>query len=57
MDSSAKIVNAKSVNKALVRLVKLDELERVTQGIYVRSFIDDYYIGKAAEKDCGLFTH
>lgn len=44
-DSFAKITNSKSANKALERLVKSGEIERVTQGIYVRPLIDDY-IGK-----------
>jgi len=44
-DSFAKIANAKSVNKALERLVKSGEIERVAQGIYVRPVIDQY-IGK-----------
>lgn len=45
VDSFAKIGNAKAVNKALERLVKSSELERVATGIYVRPVIDDY-IGK-----------
>lgn len=45
VDSFAKIGNAKAVNKALERLVKSGELERVATGIYVRPVIDDY-IGK-----------
>lgn len=45
VDSFVKIGNVKAVNKALERLVKSDELERVAQGIYVRPVIDDY-IGK-----------
>ena len=45
VDSFAKIANSKSVNKALERLVKSGEIERVTQGIYVRPVIDNY-IGK-----------
>lgn len=45
VDSFAKITNAKAVNKALERLVKSGELERVATGIYVRPAIDDY-IGK-----------
>ena len=45
VDSFAKITNTKSVNKALERLVKSGEIERVAQGIYVRPVIDDY-IGK-----------
>ena len=45
VDSFATIGNTKSVNKALERLVKSGELERVATGIYVRPVIDDY-IGK-----------
>jgi len=45
VDSFAKIANSKSANKALERLVKSGEIERVTQGIYVRPVIDNY-IGK-----------
>jgi predicted transcriptional regulator of viral defense system len=45
VDSFATISNAKSVNKALERLVNSGELERVATGIYVRPIIDDY-IGK-----------
>ncbi len=45
VDSFTKIANAKSVNKALERLVKSGEIERVTQGIYVCPIVDDY-IGK-----------
>ncbi|MFT4152293.1 DUF6088 family protein [Parafilimonas sp.] len=45
VDSFTTIANAKSANKALERLVKSEELERVAQGIYVRPVIDDY-IGK-----------
>lgn len=45
VDSFAAIGNAKSVNKALERLVKSDKLERISTGIYVRPVIDDY-IGK-----------
>jgi predicted transcriptional regulator of viral defense system len=45
VDSFIKIANAKSANKALERLVKSGEIERVAQGIYVRPVIDDY-IGK-----------
>jgi len=45
VDSFIKIANTKSVNKALERLVKSGEIERVTQGIYVRPVIDNY-IGK-----------
>ncbi len=45
VNSFGQISNAKSVNKALERLVKSGELERVATGIYVRSVIDDY-IGK-----------
>lgn len=44
-DSFATVGNAKSVNKALERLVKSGELERVATGIYVRPVID-HYIGK-----------
>jgi hypothetical protein len=40
-----KITNTKSANKALERLVKSGEIERVAQGIYVRPVIDQY-IGK-----------
>lgn len=45
VDSFVKIANAKSVNKALERLTKSDEIERIAQGIYVRPVIDKY-IGK-----------
>ena len=45
VDSFVKIANNKSINKALERLVKSGEIERVTQGIYVRPVIDNY-IGK-----------
>ncbi|WP_374550146.1 DUF6088 family protein [Flavobacterium sp.] len=45
VDNFAKIGNTKAVNKALERLVKSSELERVATGIYVRPVIDDY-IGK-----------
>ena len=45
VDSFTKIANTKSVNKSLERLVKSGEIERVAQGIYVRSVIDKY-IGK-----------
>ncbi|QQS30400.1 MAG: type IV toxin-antitoxin system AbiEi family antitoxin domain-containing protein [Sphingobacteriales bacterium] len=45
VDSFAVIANAKAVNKALERLVKSGELERVATGIYVRPVNDDY-IGK-----------
>ncbi|MCZ2355302.1 MAG: DUF6088 family protein [Bacteroidia bacterium] len=45
VDSFASIGNAKAINKALERLVKSAELERVATGIYVRPIIDDY-IGK-----------
>ncbi len=44
-DSFVAIGNAKAVNKALERLVKSGELDRVAPGIYVRPVIDDY-IGK-----------
>jgi hypothetical protein len=45
VDNFTQIANAKSANKALERLVKSSELERVAQGIYVRPVIDNY-IGK-----------
>lgn len=45
VDSFVKITNAKAINKALERLVKSGEIERVAQGIYVRPVIDNY-IGK-----------
>lgn len=45
VDSFAKIANSKSANKGLERLVKSGEIERVSQGIYVRPLIDEY-IGK-----------
>ncbi len=45
VDSFPRIAKAKAVNKALERLVKSGELERVAQGIYVRPVIDNY-IGK-----------
>jgi predicted transcriptional regulator of viral defense system len=45
VDNFTKIANAKSANKALERLVNSGEIERVTQGIYVRPVIDNY-IGK-----------
>lgn len=45
VDSFGNISNNRSVNKALERLVKSGEIERVAQGIYVRSIIDNY-IGK-----------
>jgi predicted transcriptional regulator of viral defense system len=45
VDSFTKIANTKSANKALERLVKSGEIERVAQGIYVRPVIDNY-IGK-----------
>ena len=45
VDSFAKIANPKSANKALERLVKSGEIERIAQGIYVRPVIDEY-IGK-----------
>lgn len=44
-NSFTNIANSKAVNKALERLVKSEELERVATGIYVRPVIDDY-IGK-----------
>lgn len=43
--SFAGIANSKSANKALERLVRSGEIERVAQGIYVRPVIDNY-IGK-----------
>lgn len=45
VESFIKVASAKSANKALERLVKSGEIERVAQGIYVRPVIDDY-IGK-----------
>lgn len=45
VDSFVKIANPKAINKALERLVKSGEIERVAQGIYVRPVIDNY-IGK-----------
>jgi len=45
VDSFSNIGNSKSVNKALERLVKSNELERIATGIYVRPIIDAY-IGK-----------
>jgi hypothetical protein len=45
VDSFANISNAKAVNKALERLVKSNEIDRIAQGIYVRPVIDNY-IGK-----------
>lgn len=45
VDSFTDIGNAKAVNKALERLVKSGELERIATGIYVCPVIDDY-IGK-----------
>lgn len=45
VDSFTAIGNSKAVNKALERLVKSGELERVATGIYVRPVMDDY-IGK-----------
>lgn len=44
-DNFAKITNTKAINKALERLVKSGEIERVAQGIYVRPVIDNH-IGK-----------
>jgi predicted transcriptional regulator of viral defense system len=44
-DNFTKIANTKSINKALERLVKSGEMERVAQGIYARPVIDKY-IGK-----------
>ncbi|MCD6367446.1 MAG: type IV toxin-antitoxin system AbiEi family antitoxin domain-containing protein [Bacteroidales bacterium] len=43
-DNFARIDNAKTVNKALERLVKSKELYRVARGIYVRP-VKDKYIG------------
>lgn len=45
VDHFTNIANNKSTNKALERLVKSGQIERVAQGIYVRSVIDNY-IGK-----------
>jgi hypothetical protein len=45
VDSFTRIANTKSINKALERSVKSGEIERITQGIYVRPIIDNY-IGK-----------
>ncbi|HPW66437.1 MAG: DUF6088 family protein [Salinivirgaceae bacterium] len=45
VDSFVKIANTKAINKALERLVKSGEIERVAQGIYVRPVIDEH-IGK-----------
>ena len=45
VDSFTKFPNTKSANKALERLVKSCEIERVAQGIYARPVID-HYIGK-----------
>jgi len=45
VDSFAKVTNNKAANKALERLVKSGELDRIAQGIYVRPVIDDY-VGK-----------
>ncbi len=45
VDSFVMIGNARSVNKALERLVNSGELERVSTGIYVRP-VTDPYIGK-----------
>jgi hypothetical protein len=44
-DNFTKIANTKSINKALERLVRSGEMERVAQGIYARPVIDKY-IGK-----------
>lgn len=41
VDSFISIGNSKAVNKALERLVKSGELQRVSTGIYVRPIIDD----------------
>lgn len=45
VENFANITNTKAANKALERLVKSGELERVAQGVYVRPVIDNY-IGK-----------
>ncbi len=45
VDSFSKIANTKATNKALERLAKSGEIERIAQGIYARPIIDDY-IGK-----------
>jgi predicted transcriptional regulator of viral defense system len=45
VESFGTISSAKTVNQALVRLVKAGELERIATGIYVRPIIDKY-IGK-----------
>jgi len=45
VESFTKIANTKSANKALERLEKSGEIERVAQGIYVRPVIDEF-IGK-----------
>ena len=45
VDSFANISNAKAVNKALERLVKSGDIDRLAQGIYVRPIIDNH-IGK-----------
>lgn len=45
VESFATICNTKATNKALERLVRSGEIERVAQGIYVRPVIDDY-VGK-----------
>jgi hypothetical protein len=44
-DTFSTITNTKTINKALERLVKSGELERVATGIYVRPIIDNH-IGK-----------
>ena len=45
VENFANISNTKAIHKALERLVKSEELERVATGIYVRPIIDPY-IGK-----------
>ncbi len=45
VESFSNIENPRAVNKALERLVKSGELDRIAQGIYVRPVIDDH-IGK-----------
>ena len=45
VDNFPSVANAKAVNKALERLVKSGELERVATGIYVRPVFDNI-IGK-----------
>lgn len=45
VESFSNIENPRAVNKALERLVKSGEMDRIAQGIYVRPVIDDH-IGK-----------